>query len=265
MLYHVGTQYIEKEAMMKSILGILFLASTLTGCRHTKPGTHVELVDRGGEVVYVAGAAAPGLSQTSACRGAVKRSAEAIALRFMQEHEKIADEVAQAVGVSDGSIFLKRYASTEAKNAALQDIDFNPGEHICMATVQWTPPIFVKEAVLKFAQALKDKQIGTPQTNQSSGHPPAARHANEKPAHSEIREGGSDKRMIDPCQREQKVLAKAKAAEQKVIDDLSECLRRTQGDRTICHRYVLYVEAGTDKSASAQERLNSCRANSTPH
>ena len=70
---------------MGFVRGLICLAFVgAVGCIHTKPGTHVELVDQDGGKLYVAGAAAPGVSQSIACRAAVSRAAAAVAHRFAQ-------------------------------------------------------------------------------------------------------------------------------------------------------------------------------------
>ena len=41
---------------------IFLLVGLLSGCIHTKAGTHVELVEQDGVDVYVSGAAGPGIN-----------------------------------------------------------------------------------------------------------------------------------------------------------------------------------------------------------
>src|SRR5262245_4624400 len=122
-------------------------AVVLASCAGTGPGTHVEIVEKSGQKVYVSGAAAPGINKGIACEGAVGRSVAAIAKKFAMEEEDIAEDVADLVGVDDGTVFLERYAKDEALDGALQDVSFDPVEHLCMATVSWTPPVFIKEAI----------------------------------------------------------------------------------------------------------------------
>ncbi|MEZ4272547.1 MAG: hypothetical protein R3C68_14300 [Myxococcota bacterium] len=74
-------------------------------CTPTKPGAHVELVHKGGQSVYVSGAAGPGISRSIACRAAIQRSVAAIAQRFAYENRQIGAKIAKEVGASDGEVF----------------------------------------------------------------------------------------------------------------------------------------------------------------
>ena len=121
----------------------LSLATALVGCSHAAPGTHVEIVDRDGNITYVAGAAGIGVNKSLACEQAVGRSVSALAIKFTDKNDGIAEEVAKAVGVEDGRVFMQLYAKATALDAAVQDVQFDPTAHQCMAVIRWTPPIFV--------------------------------------------------------------------------------------------------------------------------
>lgn len=253
-------------------LVIIVASSGLWGCRTTKPGTHVEVIDKGGTKVYASGAAAPGVSKSVACRGAVGRAAAAIALRFAQDYDDIGDDIADAVGASDGEVFLQRYAKETAMDAAVQDVRFDPIEHICMAQVNWTPPVFVKEAILKFAETMKQDELSStpggrpapapaasadsrpapvpPASRPPRGPPPPPVTAAPAPAASGT--------VVPACRPERAALSKVLASSQAALDDLAECKRRTSGDETICHRYGLYAEEAQDKEQAAGAKLVAC-------
>ena len=132
--------------MNKLKLGALWILLTaLTGCIHTKAGTHVEILDQDGKRLYVAGAAGPGISKSIACKKAVQRAAAAVAHRFAQEENGIGDDVADAMGASDGAPFLYGYANHTVMHSTVQDVTFDPGQSLCMATVRWQPPVFLKD------------------------------------------------------------------------------------------------------------------------
>ena len=248
---------------------LLAPALVVGGCRHTQPGTHVEMVEKGGQNVYVAGAAAPGTNKSIACRGAVARAVAAISLRFAQEHSDEADAVAEAVGASDGQVFMERYAKDDALSAAVQDLEFDPGQHLCMATVRWTPPIFVKDAVLKYAEKLKQEEMGGGAS--ASVAPPAAGQpatstaptapAAPPPAAVSVAPPApapAPAAAAPACARAKTELARVLKDNQRSIDQLEECLRRTQNDATICHRYQLYVDEAREKEAAAGGALADC-------
>lgn len=251
------------------------------GCRSTKPGTHVELVDKGGEKVYVAGAAGPGVSKTVACQTAVSRSVRAIALRFAQEHEDEAEDIAEAVGASDGAVFMQRFAKDSAFNGAVQDVQFDPANHLCMATVRWTPPVFVKDAVAKYAQSLKEKELAgktsaTEPNKESSSAAEPPREAlpptSTSPA-SPAPETAGDPPPPPPvavapqappqatapaCRSQRSKLGRVMMSGKGAVKDFNECMRRTDNDETICHRYKLYVEEAAEKEEAAAAGLAEC-------
>ena len=177
--------------------GLWILGAALTGCIHTKAGTHVEILDQDGKRLYVAGAAGPGVSQSIACKNAVQRAAAAVAHRFAQEEDGIGDDVAKAMGTSDGAPFLYGYANHTVMHSTVQDVTFDPGQSLCMATVRWQPPVFLKDAILKFAQGMKQREleeadsvaeaeagrpVGTPT------HAPAVQSAPKDPCSSDKRQ-----------------------------------------------------------------------------
>lgn len=138
---------------MKS-LWILGIVCAL-GCATTQPGTHVEVLSEGGAPSYVGGAAAPGLNKSEACGGAVARAVSAIADRFAQDNEELGDEIAKGSGATSGTALLHGYAKDAAGGAAVSDVQFDPIDHLCMATVRWKPALFVKDEVIAFAQRAK--------------------------------------------------------------------------------------------------------------
>ena len=164
----------------------LVVLGLATACRTTRPGTHVELVDTDGAPTYVSGAAAAGPNKGMACTAAIGRSVAAIALRFAQENDDVGDDVADAVGAGDGEVFLQRYAKAAAEEAAVQDLAFDPVEHVCMATVRWRPPVFLKDALLKFAQNIKTAETAGPAAVGAQGGDPAAATGSPSPSASPV-------------------------------------------------------------------------------
>jgi hypothetical protein len=250
------------------VLGLVSLG--VVACRSTKPGTHVEVMDEGGTKVYVAGAAGPGMNQGLACDTAVSRSVAAIALRFTQDNDDIQQAVAKDVGVEDGRVFLERFARAKMQSAAVQDTRFNPAEHICMATVRWTPPVFVKDAVKEYAQEVKAQEYAAthPKDETAPAAPPAAQSAPPTASPTTQQSSGAATAPVQPapppqptlpeCPKEKSKLAKADESMQKAQDELDECVRRTSGNTKTCSRYQLYVDQAMSKQKSAQEALTRC-------
>jgi len=258
--------------------------STVTifvGCAHTQPGTYVELVDKEGTSVYVAGAAAPGMDQSIACAGAVGRAVAAIALKFAQKNRGAGDEVAKAVGAESGEVFLQKYAKMTAQDSAVHDVSFDPGQHLCMATVRWTPPIFVKDALLKFAEKLKRAETGGPQAAPAAPAPaapgsspaPAPATAAPPPAPGASAAPPPPAPIAAPvsalaapaagpeipaCTAERAKFKHANAGGKRALDDFNECLRRTSGDAGICSRYKMYVDEAKTKLQSGAQPLVDC-------
>jgi hypothetical protein len=252
----------------------------LAACAHTQPGTYVELIDKGGTTVYVAGAAAPGMNQSLACTGAVSRSVAAIALKFAQKNDNLGDDIAKATGAESGEVFLQRYAKASAQDGAVQDVQFDPTKHLCMATIRWTPPVFVKDAVLKYAEKVKREELGAsgapaaqpaaaaPAAPRATAQaapvpvappvapPPVAAAAPAPPSPVSVAAPPPVAAPATPatsCSAERNKWKHIAQSNQKSLDDLQECLRRTSGDEGICHRYKLYVdEAKTKEQAGAQ-------------
>ncbi|MEE8409729.1 MAG: hypothetical protein V3T05_09000, partial [Myxococcota bacterium] len=197
--------------------------------------------------------------------------ASAIALRFAQEHDDIADEVADAVGASNGEVYMQRYAKETAMSSAVQDVQFDPIDHLCMATVRWQPPIFIKEAIMKFAQKMKEKELaGTPGNEPAPAAPAAAAPAAAAPPPRASTPPPPAVSVASPpaaapsgpsvpaCTRERAKLTKTLKKSQKALDNFAECKRRTSGDETICHRYKLYVEDAQKKEEKFGRALTSC-------
>ena len=246
--------------MRISALWLLVAVSGFVGCRHTLPGTHVEVVDKGGEKVYHSGAANVGHNRLTACGGAHKRVVAAIALRFAQENDDLADDVADAVGVSDGEVFLQKYAKSEARTIGARDEEFDPIEHVCMVTVTWKAPIFVKEAITEFAEKIKRAELGgSPDAPPAAPAPASTAPAAPAPV-STAPDASPAPATADPCADERAGLKKARQASLAAQDKLDECMRRTSDDETICHRYKLYLEQAESKKSSRDRRLADCLA-----
>lgn len=261
----------ESLTMLQTIRFTFFVAAmALIGCRTTKPATEVRLVDNGGQQVYVGGAAGPGLSQSAACTTAVNRAVRAIALRFAQENDSEADDIADAVGVKDGAVFMERFARDSALNAAVQDVQFDPADHLCLATVRWTPPVFVEQAVLKYAERLKAAELAgetnstepvretntpapsaEPQPRADLGPPPP-------PSGSVAPAPNPQGPSVPECSREKKQLASGSSSAESALDDFAECKRRTDGDEDICIRYKLYVDEAQQKQRDRATQLAQC-------
>jgi len=225
------------------------------GCARTIAGTHVEAVDQAGRRVYQSGAAAPGMNKQIACRGAVARAVAAVAEKFVRDNKGLADDIAKDMGISGGDALLGRYARNAAMGGTVNDETFDPAEHICMTAIRWSPPLFIKDAVRKYAEDLRAKELkepakasATPQTPGSAAHPTTG-SAPAKPAAA-----------VSPCAKQIKKLGKAQRTQRKAQADLDECLRRTQGDANICHRYTLYAQNGEKQEALAQDALDDCKA-----
>ena len=240
---------------MKNILGmsgIFILGIALTGCIHTKAGTHVELLDQDGKRLYVAGAAGPGISQSIACKKAVQRAAAAVAHRFAQEEDSIGDDVAEAMDASDGAPFLYGYANHTVMHSTVQDVTFDPGQSLCMATVRWQPPVFLKEAILKFAKGMKQRELEEADTvaEAEAGRPVGAVDPSA-PATAAAPK--------DPCRVQKRKALSAGAHLDKQRGYLDECKRRTGGDMDTCHAYGLRFDEAARKEAEARGALTRCK------
>ncbi len=227
--------------MTRTLFALLAFSAA---CAHTKPGTHVEVLEENGEKIYVAGAAGPGMGQNLACGTAVNRSVAAIAQRFVQDNEELAEDVARALKVEDGRPFLAGFAKADAESATVTDKQFDPIDKVCMVTVRWKPPLFAKQAVLAFAEQVKAAEL--------------ERAAPEK-THSDAAPSQAGTPAPPPCDKERRALDKARDATQRTLADFEECKRRTGGDEGICHRYKLYKEEAETKEAVAKSGLERCK------
>jgi hypothetical protein len=114
---------------------------------------------------------------------AVSRAVTALAEKYADDHGDLADDVGEAVG-ADGKPFVYRYARDSALDGAVQDVQFDPVEHVCMAVVRWRPPSFAKDAVVKFAEQVKRAELGqsTPASSAQGGGATQAPAAASAPA-----------------------------------------------------------------------------------
>ncbi|MEO1482341.1 MAG: hypothetical protein AAFU77_09575 [Myxococcota bacterium] len=236
--------------MIRSLQFIL-IAALFAACRSTLPASDVQLIDKGGQTVYFAGAAAPGMSKTVACEKAVNRSVRAIALRFAQEHDDEADDIAEAVGAEDGEVFMQRFAKDSALNGAVDNVDYDPRDHLCKATVRWTPPIFLKEAVMKYAEQMKEAEL----SGQTAATAPVQKSA---PAPSTGSVAAPTPTAEPACERYRSSLARAKRGATLAAEDFDECVRRTDGDTEGCVRYKLKTEDAERDARRAQADLDAC-------
>lgn len=257
---------------------VVTIASLLVACG-PKPGTYVEVVNTGAERAYVAGAAGPGMSYGTACEAALMRASSALAKKFAEENDDLADDIAEAVGATDGEAFLHKYAEAEAKNATVLGKDFDPIDHICMATLRWTPPLFVKDAVLAYAQRVKERELGkinpAPKGPEQAAPVAAASPAPQTPAPVAAQTPPPAPIVAPPpaspaptappkpaapkCEKEQRAFLAQTASSFKVEQDLSECMRRTKDDATVCHRYKLYVDKSRAQDAEVANDLAGCK------
>ncbi|MBI5510039.1 MAG: hypothetical protein HY903_14880 [Deltaproteobacteria bacterium] len=241
---------------------ILWVAAALTsfGCSHTSPGTHVEIVDKDGAISYVSGAAGIGTNQSLACGQAVSRAVAAVALKFADKNDDIAEDVAKEVGAEDGRVFMQRYAKATAMDAAVQDVQFDPVEHVCVASIRWTPPVFVKEAIRKYAEAIKRDELGEPAAPKAAPAPAASASPGPAPTAAPAAAPAPAAPPPDPCKSQRAQATKTQRTLQKANDDFSECTRRTSGDERMCSRYKAYVDEAGAKEASARKTLDDCAA-----
>lgn len=259
-----------------SILRSLVVVSgvcALVGCRTTKPGTDVQVVDEGGSKTYVGGAAGPGINHDIACDTAVNRSVAAIALRFSQDNDDLKDGIAKDLGVDDGGVFLEKYARATMQGASVQSVNFNPAQHLCMATVRWKPPVFVGDAVKSYAEKLKTEEHAaanpTPAPSAPAETQPSAQPVEQAPVVSQPSKAtetspsavapATPQPVATPkCVKERDRQKKTGDALQKATDDMNECLRRTSNNEKTCSRYQLYVNEAKAKDDSATATLNRC-------
>lgn len=276
---------------MQRIVGLTLVAVAGFACGHTRPATYVELLEQGGAPLYVAGAAGSGLNQSLACNMAVGRAVTALAEKFA-DNDDLEEEVAEALDVDDAKAFLFRYARDAALGAAVQDVQFDPVEHLCMATIRWQPPAFPKEAVLKLAEQIRRAEAGgPPPTNAPAAAvsspapvpaspsapatppPPAVSVAPPAPAAPSVPPpapgsvvAGSPATTAPPpampappaCVEARRALEKALAEARGTTDKLAECLRRTGNDEQVCVRYKMQVGEAATKQEGRGRALASC-------
>lgn len=255
---------------------LLSVSLLLSACAATRPGTHVELRDKDGQKLYIAGAAGQGMNRSIACRQAVLQAVGAIADRFADEAEGVGDDVAEEVGAENGAVFLTRYAKATALESSVLDERFDPIEHLCLVTVTWQPPIFIKDALRTYADALKAKEAvkandlaGATAPPPAAGQQGAATAAPAQPS-GPASATGTTAAPVPPvvaapqprevCVPEKAAARKAGAGLQQAEDDFTECMRRAGNDENICHRYKLYLTEARDKEATAQRRLARCKS-----
>jgi len=251
------------------LLGIcLLLVNLPLGCTHTKDGTHVELIEMDGREGYVAGAAGIAKSKTLACRLAIQRAAKAVAHRFAQEHDDLGDDLADELGAEDGASFLYGYVNHQILNMPVQDISYDPSEHTCFATVRWQPPVFLKDALKKFAAGLKASETAAaetkvvvtepaesaPELTDSRPNPVSA--VNPVRAESAIPAKPAPARIV--CKRERNQLKGVNRVLGEKEATFNECKRRTNGDAEACYRYGLYVEKAQIAKQQATTDLQRC-------
>jgi hypothetical protein len=236
-------------ALRGSLLTLVVAA--LTGCIHQKAGTHVEILDQDGKRLYVSGAAGPGISQTIACKNAVQRAASAVAHRFAQEESDIGNDVAEAMGASDGAPFLYGYANHTVMHSTVQDVTFDPGASLCMATVRWQPPVFLKDAIVKFALGMKQREL-------EEADNVAAAEAGRPVEEAKVTVPGPVAKK-QPCRSETRRALQAGSELDKQRGYFEECKRRTGGDLEVCHGYQLRFEQAARKDVDARGALSRCK------
>jgi hypothetical protein len=235
----------------------------LVACAHTPPGTYVEIVDKEGAITYVSGAVGIGVNKSLACEQAVGRAVSAAALKFADKNDDVAEEIGKAVGVEDGRVFLQRYAKATASDSAVQDVQFDPIDHQCVVAIRWKPPVFVKDAVMKYAEAVKRQELGgdpAPAPAPAAVAAPVRAPAVVPTVAPAPAPAASAAPPPDPCKKQRSAATKAQAVAKKANDDFAECTRRTSGDERMCSRYKLYVEEGKAKEDSAVKLLDDCKS-----
>lgn len=251
----------QRNAFIIGVLASLWAV----GCTHTKAGTHVEVIEMNGRDAYVSGAVGIGKSKTLACRLAIQRAAKAVAHRFAQERDGAGDEVAEAVGAEDGAAFLHGFVNSEILSMPVQDVTFDPSEHTCYATVRWQPPVFLKQALMKYAEKVKAAEVeqkAAPAANsaQEVQEPATAATAAQSPA-APAKTAATATVAAKPavCVKEKnKVKAAYRLLGEKEAS-FNECKRRTDGDADVCYRYGLYVDKAVVAKDQAELDLKRCK------
>jgi len=240
--------------MNKRLMVASLLLALAVGCTHTKAGTHVELVEQDGVKVYVSGAAGPGLSKTIACRAAVRRAAAAIGHRFAQEFDGVGDDIADELGASDGKPFLYEFANAQVLDAAVQDISFDPSQSLCLATVRWKPPVFIKDAVLAFGKRMKDAEMN------AAG---AKKVVEAKPS-TAVSAAPAPAQKVDPCKAYKRQVMKFGGIASQLEGEFTECKRRTQGDENTCYAYKERFARASNDEGQARSALSRCQEMNEP-
>ena len=235
------TSTLSAHRIPTGIWTVLALLTSMA-CSHSIPGTHVEVLNKSGTMTYVGGAAGQAKAKSQACQMAVLRSTNAIADEFANREQKVAEAIAKSLDLSDGRPLLAQYAKKQVLDAAVQEVKYNPADFTCMASVRWKAPVFVKDAVMKYAHEAKERELGSPDPSGTSGE-----------------NRGSSEAQPNPCTHEERAVRDALRERKKHKDKLNECLRKTEGDESICHRYVLYDQEAASAEESAQSALQGCR------
>lgn len=237
------------------VIGFQYAAAVF-GCGHTRTATHVEILDEGGDNTYVSGAAGSGLNQSLACRQAVTRAVDALADRFTRENSGVGKAVSSEMGLNEGAPLLHRYARVEALSAAIQDVHYDPLEHLCLATVRWRPPVFIKDAVLAFANEVRRQELAAESEPAMTGARPgvaATTTVPEAPVPTP-----SAPQAPAACSGERRVLDVTRAASREPQSRFDECLRRTNNDEQVCYRYKTYADQARKKEQDATVALDAC-------
>ena len=244
----------------------LIFSMVAGGCVHPKQGTPVEIVEMNGRDAYVSGAAGVGKSKTASCRMAVSRAAKAVAHRFAQERDDLADDLADELEIENGGALLYEYVNHAILSAPVADITYDPMDHSCMATVRWQPPVFMKAAVTRFAKGL---EAGEARSAEVEGGPSEASSAPAPaPTTAPARTGAEGVAPAAPavnhCERAQEAMRSASAELRKKEELFNDCTRRTQGDPQPCYRYQLYVEKAEGAYEAAKRDAERCQGSLPP-
>lgn len=246
---------------MKSIRICFFLGlfgvTVGSACVHTKAGTHVEVIEMNGRQGYVSGAAGVGKSKTASCAMAVRRAAKAVAHRFAQEQSGLGDELAEELEIEDGAALLYEYVNRVIVSAPVKGLSYDPMDHSCMAVVRWQPPVFLKKAVLRYAEGLVEAEA----PSASPAIPVGPSGAEQVEVNTErsvtVKETVTLKKHSCDDQEGAALRASAVLAEKEAL--WGKCLRKTKGDEEVCFRYGEYVKQEKVKMEAAQGALKRCR------
>ena len=256
-----------KFRILLRILCIWFGVNFSMGCTHTKDGTHVELIEMDGREAYVAGAVGIGKNKTLACRLAIQRAAKAVSHHFAQEHDDLGDELADELGAEDRASFLYGYVNKQIMDMPVQDISYDLSNQSCFATVRWRPPVFLKDALKKYATTLKEKETASESTTVEVTEPVKVVHeieeSNPNPLAATLPSGESSApataaAAVVACGREKAQLKGVNKVLGEKEANFNECKRRTNGDEEACYRYGLYVKKAEIAKDQALTDLQRC-------